>query len=667
MSKQTSMSRQTNLSVALNILLAAAILPASVYVTLRYLDPVIVVRNVDYFQFIELAQGLGSGSLQSWVNGRHPNGYPLLIRWGLAAGLNAVQIGHLLSVGGGVLLLLSAYLLAYRLTHNRWLALFSEAFLATTGYFLYFATWEGSDMLSAGLQGLTVALLAGLPHRKKTYLTAGLLVGLAYVIRYTAIVTVGLGVVFLAGRALIHRRRAAWIVTGLFVIGFLLGGALQLIPSTLVTGNPFYATQGRNVWWHMEGLSNFATDWNQISADTSPMRIILSNPSRFIQHWWHTACEFWLSPQMLLLDVPLRLLSQAALLFTLLAGKEIPIRKRFFLAFYILGFLAALAVIRYDPRFMIPLLPILVFCTLYFIWNILPERVKVKGFAIPLGTLTLTGLLFTSTGTLEHYVKNRAGFDSDLITVAHVLRAAGMQSASEVLSSAIPFHDVSVPNRTRYPQSYWVMPEMNSLEQLYALAQERGYQFILYDADTGRKAHAGLEELLNPYSRPSGLTPLLVPEDQRYALYRIEPPTPRPSHPIEAQLENGIRLTGYDLYVTQEQKIENVPPRVGLFLYWQATQPISHSYKIFVHIMDADNQLIAQHDSLPALWTFPTDRWPTGETVIDFHSLTLPPEGCPDTCNIRVGMYSVETAQRLTVVDKTGHPIDDKLTLGNLP
>jgi len=645
-----------------NAVLAGLIPLAFVYFAVRYVGHVVTIRSVDYFQFVEMAQRLDSGSLRSWASGMHPIGYPLLIRWGLATGLDVVRIGHALSIAGGVILLSSAYLLGYQLTHNRWLALLTEGFLATTGYFLYFATFEGNDMLSAGLQGFSLALLAGFSERKGTNFAAGVLAGLAYVTRYTAAVTSALCLLFLAGQALVQRRRLMWIVTGLFLVGFLLGAALQLIPSSLVTGNPFYSVRGRDVWWHVEGLTNFATEWDDAPMDISPVEVFFANPKRFIQHWWNTARSFWVTPRMLLLDTPLRLLAQAGLLFTLLAGKEIKARQRGLLALYVGGLLAALAIIRYDPRFLIVILPVLVFCAVYFVWAIVPRCLSLGRLSLPTSVIMFVMLIGWSGTVPLSYLRNAPVSSEMVLAVTNTLRAAGMRLASEVLSSAIPFHDASVPARTRYDQSYWAAPDMNSLVELHTLARERGYRFVLYDTETGVAAHPGLQQLLNPYRRPSGLTPLLIPENREYALYRIESNPPKSAHSLDVHLDDGIVLQGYDLYITRDAP-EMATPRVGVFLYWQATQPISRSYKVFVQILNADGRLIAQDDSVPVSWTYPTDAWQSGEIVVDFHSIVLSADVVPGTYAVQAGMYDEQTMQRLSVLSSAGAVVDDKVML----
>ena len=52
---------------------------------------------------------------------------------------------------------------------------------------------------------------------------------------------------------------------------------------------------------------------------------------------------------------------------------------------------------------------------------------------------------------------------------------------------------------------------------------------------------------------------------------------------------------------------------------------------------------------LPALWTYPTSSWPRGETVVDFHSLALPPDLPNGSYVVQVGRYEEATMGRLTV------------------
>lgn len=645
-------------TVWVHLILAVLILVGFVGFAQRYVGHVLTIRNVDYFQFVDMGYATRIGGLAAWVNGLHPIGYPLLIRLGIALGFNATQIGHTLSVIGGIFLLISAYALTYRLTKERWLALFSELFLATTGWFLFYGTLEGNDMLSAGLIGLSLVLLLERPKHWRVYLAAGLLAGLSYIIRYTAVATSAICLLHLVGLAVFSKRRENWKYVGSFAGGWIVGAALQLIPSLLVTGNPLYSIQGHNVWWHVTGLSNFVTEWRLAPMDVSLLQVFWAEPQRFLGHWWRIFRSFWVSPDLLLLDTPLRLFTQAALLFTLIAGRKLSGYSRGLLAVFVGGLLAGLAIIRYDPRFMLVLLPILVFCVVYFFYILIPKHVQFRGWSLPTGYLFLGMLGAWALFNPINIIKEGPQTSETIVQVSNVLRAAGIHAPNEVLSANIHFHDMTMPEQLRYSQSYWVAPEMNSLEALHQVAREQHFRFMIYDVNVGKDAHPGLLDLLNPGSRPAGLTPLL---SAGYVVYRIEPSPPQPEHDRAARWEDGIVLRGYDLYVTPEATAANHVRRIGLFLYWEPTQPISQSYKVFVHILDQDGNLAAQADGIPAIWTHSTQNWQPGEIVVDFHTcvLTNPVQA---VYQIYVGLYDEQhPEQRLRLLP--GQNADDSLKL----
>ncbi len=65
---------------------------------------------------------------------------------------------------------------------------------------------------------------------------------------------------------------------------------------------------------------------------------------------------------------------------------------------------------------------------------------------------------------------------------------------------------------------------------------------------------------------------------------------------------------------------------------------------------------------MPALWTAPTDDWQPGQTVIDFHPVTVPAEALPTRCTLAVGLYDPATGARQPVIDGVA-PNDDRVIL----
>ncbi len=106
---------------------------------------------------------------------------------------------------------------------------------------------------------------------------------------------------------------------------------------------------------------------------------------------------------------------------------------------------------------------------------------------------------------------------------------------------------------------------------------------------------------------------------------------------------------------------------LSVVLQWQATAAVSRSYTVFVHLVDPSGTMVAQSDAQPT-WVapWPTDRWATGQPVLDGHRVPLPPDLTTGRYELRVGLYYWETLERLPVVDDSGQPIGDYVVLSEV-
>lgn len=134
-------------------------------------------------------------------------------------------------------------------------------------------------------------------------------------------------------------------------------------------------------------------------------------------------------------------------------------------------------------------------------------------------------------------------------------------------------------------------------------------------------------------------------------------------HPLRADLGDEVRLLGYAL------DAEQVAPgdTLLLTLYWQARAPMPVRYTIFTHLLDADEQIRAQLDSEPQGGGLPTDRWVVDQVVQDNYALTVAADATPGPHVLEVGMYLLETRERLPVHDPdTGALWGDRILLGTV-
>jgi len=135
-------------------------------------------------------------------------------------------------------------------------------------------------------------------------------------------------------------------------------------------------------------------------------------------------------------------------------------------------------------------------------------------------------------------------------------------------------------------------------------------------------------------------------------VYEAMPTDQVPSN-LQARFERGIELLGYEW-----QKERN---GTRLRLYWRAGAKLDEDYSVFVH-WKQDDQMVAQSDSYPAQGYYPTGIWRPGDVVADDHLLTVsvvPSEGDA----ISVGLYSLQTMERLQVLDSSGVAVADHVMI----
>lgn len=99
---------------------------------------------------------------------------------------------------------------------------------------------------------------------------------------------------------------------------------------------------------------------------------------------------------------------------------------------------------------------------------------------------------------------------------------------------------------------------------------------------------------------------------------------------------------------------------VELDLSWRSlTNNIPVGYKIFVHLSDDDERIIAQLDAIPSGGARPTTSWRQDEVILDQHLLAIPIDVTPGSYNIWIGLYDPATGQRLPIsIDGQRQPGD---------
>ncbi|MGQ0602001.1 MAG: glycosyltransferase family 39 protein [Anaerolineales bacterium] len=100
-----------------------------------------------------------------------------------------------------------------------------------------------------------------------------------------------------------------------------------------------------------------------------------------------------------------------------------------------------------------------------------------------------------------------------------------------------------------------------------------------------------------------------------------------------------------------------------LTLFWTTDVAVDVSYTVFVHLVAADGFQLAGADSLPRNGARLTTHWQPGETVIDPHLILIPNDLPPGEYIIEVGLYQLETGERLRAGDADRVRLPQKLRI----
>lgn len=145
-----------------------------------------------------------------------------------------------------------------------------------------------------------------------------------------------------------------------------------------------------------------------------------------------------------------------------------------------------------------------------------------------------------------------------------------------------------------------------------------------------------------------------VPE-RRMALPSIE-------NPIEINLGDEVTFLGYDLGTASVRPGDTL----RLTLYWKARREIAGWYKVFTHLLDDEDRIWAQKDSVPVGGMRPTTGWVRGEVIVDEYELAVDADAPGGDYVLEVGMYEGGTGLRLRVLNEGGQAEGDNILLGKV-
>jgi len=151
-------------------------------------------------------------------------------------------------------------------------------------------------------------------------------------------------------------------------------------------------------------------------------------------------------------------------------------------------------------------------------------------------------------------------------------------------------------------------------------------------------------EAVHPIS-PAGERLSAVLPVTRFRIGAVQALAVVPEQPLDVSLDGQVTLVGYDL--VPARAIAGEP--CELTLYWRAEGPLLYDYTVFVHLVDASGAMLAQRDAQPLDGDYPTGLWAMDEVVQDHHVLDIPQDIETGEYWLQVGMYRLDTGERLTI------------------
>jgi hypothetical protein len=147
------------------------------------------------------------------------------------------------------------------------------------------------------------------------------------------------------------------------------------------------------------------------------------------------------------------------------------------------------------------------------------------------------------------------------------------------------------------------------------------------------------------YARP----PLLTPAGQEAIPERLD-----------LVFGDRMELLGFELAAEEIRPGDDLE----LTIYWRARAPMSHNYSVFVHLLEANDLTISQRDTYPGRGLFPTTLWKPGDAIADTYLIRVPANTFnPNQLTVEVGLYSLESGERLPVRDREGRDLGDSVRL----
>jgi 4-amino-4-deoxy-L-arabinose transferase-like glycosyltransferase len=312
---------------------------------------------------------------------------------------------------------------------------------------------------------------------------------------------------------------------------------------------------------------------------------------------------------------------------------------------FVLLFMAGLSIApkKFD-RYMLPIFPALdILAAVGLVWSI--ERVSGIGHwgagsgerrCTALVALALAGnLAWYSPYTIAYYNPLLGGGAVAARTIP-VGWGEGLDVAGRYISRQF--------NGCDYPVASWFQPVLQPFTCTpvvplpWVLEERRVDYVVLYIDQLQRQNRPQVTAML--HDRVSPVHTVRLHGIEYAQIYQLPPPIEQPRM---ADFGDAIRFQGYD--VTSEMLRSSGV--VTVTTHWQALAPIEEEYMLFLHVLDAEGNIVGHADAPPGGPRAPTSIWKPQQYITWFHPVPLPADTPAGTYWVSLGVYHAEDFTRL--------------------
>lgn len=124
---------------------------------------------------------------------------------------------------------------------------------------------------------------------------------------------------------------------------------------------------------------------------------------------------------------------------------------------------------------------------------------------------------------------------------------------------------------------------------------------------------------------------------------------------LAAQFGNNIELTGLWGAVSGDRLAFSAGEPLLFTLVWHCLTPVAADYTVTAQLLNAQNEVLAQQDSVPLNGGAPTTSWAAGEIIPDQIKLDIPANLGEGNYRLLIALYNSQSGERLKLIGGEDH------------